>query len=63
MTAPRQPPPSDNAIPALVIGGLFSVAAAVEFARLRGGDGSNLITYCALKETGMLEDYLKKQKR
>lgn len=44
----------------LAAAGLFSVAAAVEFARLHRGDCSTLITYVALRETGMLDAYMEK---
>lgn len=35
------------------------VAAAIEFAKRRGWDCSALVTFVALKETGMLATYLK----
>ena len=57
--ATQSPNPSSNAH-GVACGGLFSVAAAVEFARQRRGDCSTLITYVALRETGMLDDYMEK---
>jgi hypothetical protein len=60
--APSQPDLAPSS-PVGVIGRdpLFSVAAAVEFARQRGGDCATLITYVALKETGMIDEYMKRQ--
>jgi poly(3-hydroxyalkanoate) synthetase len=54
--------PNSNVL-GVACGGLFSVAAAVEFARQRRGDCSTLITYVALRETGMLDEYMNQTAR